>query len=106
MTVDAWDQREVCPDGACLGVIGADGLCKVCGRTALNWGDERQRGRVAEEPVAEETAAASAEAAPGRADPEDDTADYEWTRRQVCPDGACIGVVGASGACKVCGKAA
>ncbi|MEO8551820.1 MAG: hypothetical protein ABI678_17710, partial [Kofleriaceae bacterium] len=30
--------------------------------------------------------------------------DHEWSRRKLCPDGACVGVVGASGACTVCGK--
>ena len=24
--------RKLCPDGACVGVIGADGRCKVCGK--------------------------------------------------------------------------
>ena len=27
-----WSDRKVCPDGACIGVIGDDGKCKVCGR--------------------------------------------------------------------------
>lgn len=27
-----WEGRKVCPDGACIGVIGDDGTCKVCGR--------------------------------------------------------------------------
>jgi hypothetical protein len=27
-----WTERKVCPDGACIGVIGDDGRCKVCGR--------------------------------------------------------------------------
>jgi hypothetical protein len=27
-----WSERKVCPDGACIGVIGDDGRCKVCGR--------------------------------------------------------------------------
>ena len=39
-----WDQRELCPDGACVGVIGPTGTCKTCGRAAANWGDERNRG--------------------------------------------------------------
>jgi hypothetical protein len=30
----------------------------------------------------------------------------EWTERRVCPDGACIGLIGANGTCKVCGRAA
>jgi hypothetical protein len=25
--------RRLCPDGSCTGVLGADGRCKVCGRT-------------------------------------------------------------------------
>lgn len=46
MAVGEWDQRQLCPDGACVGVIGPDGTCKVCGRAAQNWGDERKRGLI------------------------------------------------------------
>jgi hypothetical protein len=28
----AGEERELCPDGACIGVIGPAGKCKVCGR--------------------------------------------------------------------------
>jgi hypothetical protein len=28
------DDRELCPDGACIGILGSDGRCKVCGRSA------------------------------------------------------------------------
>ena len=31
---DDWDNRRLCPDGNCIGVIGPDGRCKECGRTA------------------------------------------------------------------------
>jgi len=31
---DDWDQRVLCSDGACIGVIGPDGKCKECGRSA------------------------------------------------------------------------
>src|SRR5215470_19228221 len=44
MAVGEWDQRQLCPDGSCIGVIGPDGTCRVCGRAAPNWGDERNRG--------------------------------------------------------------
>lgn len=27
-----WDQRVLCSDGACIGVIGPDGKCKECGK--------------------------------------------------------------------------
>src|SRR5437762_1158841 len=46
MPVGEWDQRQLCSDGACVGVIGPDGTCKVCGRAAPNWGDERKRGLI------------------------------------------------------------
>jgi hypothetical protein len=29
---DDWTQRKLCNDGACIGVIGPDGLCKECGK--------------------------------------------------------------------------
>lgn len=29
-----WQQRQLCPDGACIGVIGPDGRCKICGKEA------------------------------------------------------------------------
>jgi hypothetical protein len=31
MSVDEWDHREVCPDGSCTGVIGAEGLIRCIG---------------------------------------------------------------------------
>jgi hypothetical protein len=34
---DAFDEsRTLCPDGACVGVVGPDGKCKVCGRSAAS----------------------------------------------------------------------
>ncbi len=31
---DDWANRRLCPDGNCIGVIGPDGKCKECGRSA------------------------------------------------------------------------
>ena len=87
MTED-WTERALCPDGACTGVIGADGTCKVCGRAAPFWGDERRRGMVTADP------APTGDLGPPAVDAE----------RQLCPDGACTGVLGADGACKLCGR--
>jgi len=50
MALSDWDQRQLCPDGACIGVIGPSGTCTVCGRVAPNWGDERRRGLANAEP--------------------------------------------------------
>jgi hypothetical protein len=104
VSVDEWDQREVCPDGGCVGVIGPDGLCKVCGRAAQHWGDERKRGMVARPPSIDEEAPAIA--ATTESVPADDTDDYEWSRRKLCVDDACVGLLGTDGKCKVCGKSA
>ena len=89
MTED-WTERALCPDGACTGVIGADGTCKVCGRAAPFWGDERRRGMVTADP------APTGDLGPPAVDAE----------RQLCPAGACTGVLGADGACKLCGRRA
>lgn len=124
-----WEQRQLCSDGACVGVIGGDGTCKVCGRAAPNWGDERKRGLL-------ETSADEAAAEDGEDDEyEDDDEDYEdddeesdeadegdeddgviaaksapggedWSKRQLCPDGTCVGLLGADGKCNVCGRSA
>ncbi len=29
---DEWEQRTLCSDESCIGVIGPDGLCKECGK--------------------------------------------------------------------------
>ena len=79
------DDRELCPDGACLGLIGADGRCNVCGR---------ERAHAGEEAWAADGGAAGAIEVEG----DDDS-------RELCPDGGCIGLIGANGRCKVCGLA-
>ena len=84
-------RRKLCPDGACVGVIGADGVCGECGRT--------------------EAQAAAGEAAPDAFGPLDDspTAGDAGSsgfdpKRRLCDDGSCVGVVGADGVCPVCGR--
>ena len=88
-------RRKLCPDGACVGVIGADGRCRVCGRTE-----------------AEAEAGAEPAGAVG-GDPEAQVEDAEITaldaggfdsRRRLCDDGSCVGVVGDDGVCRVCGR--
>jgi hypothetical protein len=121
MTVGEWDQRQLCPDGGCVGLIGKEGTCNVCGRVAPNWGDERTRGLVAPEDAAPTNGDAGDEGDDDdeyEDDPGDEgddeeggedgasngDADGEWPERELCSDGACIGVIGADGLCKVCGK--
>ena len=116
-TID-WDHRELCPDGACNGVVSDEGVCKVCGKAVPNWGDERMRGH-ANEPEDEGEDEDDEDLEDDDEDLEDDDDDEEadddepdaaieasgeWTERKLCDDGACIGVIGSDGKCTVCGK--
>ena len=81
--------RKLCPDGACVGVIGDDGKCRVCGRT--------------------EAQAAAGEAVQdlGGGDGGGETGGEAGgfnAGRRLCDDGACVGVVGDDGVCRVCGR--
>lgn len=105
MTVDEWDTREVCPDGACTGVIGPDGQCKVCGRVSPTWNNERERG-LSDQAAEPEPQAAPPDVADEVRDLMPGTDDSDWGKRELCPDGGCVGVIGSDGVCNVCGKKA
>ncbi len=77
-------ERELCPDGNCTGLIGADGRCKVCG-------------------LALDGSRAGAPYAAAARDHDETPPDED---RQLCPDGNCIGLIGSDGKCKVCGRSA
>ena len=104
MSVGPWDQRQLCPDGACVGLIGDAGTCNVCGRAAPNWGEERKRGLKDESGPLVVPEAPSDPILPGA--PVAIGKAKDWVERQLCSDGACIGVIGADGTCRVCGRAA
>jgi len=112
--------RRLCPDGACIGVIGDDGRCRVCGRSAAGGGnDPAPAGFVAAgSQDAQEDAQDDDEQADGNAEESrhgDADADAKAAaptgagfdpNRRLCPDGSCIGVIGAGGVCTVCGQKA
>lgn len=94
------DQRELCADGSCTGVLGEGGRCRECGRTAAEVeAGEPPAEATAVRPGTDEDASSAGEgAAPdGDGDPGDD--------RRLCPDGSCVGLIGSDGRCKVCGLA-
>lgn len=127
MSAVDWDQRRLCADGGCVGVIGADGICKVCGTrddgapqvaspaAALDDGadedddyddeddddeayadeDDEDYDDEDDDPADGAIAAVGVDAADGVADD-----------RELCPDGACVGLIGADRRCKVCGAVA
>jgi len=97
------ERREMCPDGMCVGVIGPDGRCRVCGKP----GSKDASG----EPAAPKTGSAKDGPAEWRpkappADGDAAAADApDFARERVpCPDGMCTGVVGRNGRCGTCGK--
>ncbi|HEX3901746.1 MAG TPA: hypothetical protein VH853_02785 [Polyangia bacterium] len=100
-------KRRLCPDGSCVGVLGADGRCSVCRRSAGAGGDSPA------ESFADSSGDTSAEilAAAGdddaRASERGDGASSGFDpRRRLCDDGSCVGVVGATGVCGTCGRRA
>ena len=109
--------RRLCPDGGCIGVIGSDGRCRVCGRSA-GGGPGPGAGPDKDEPPAgfvppdysqdeddDDDGDALVDAAGPVAAAGGKGAAFDPTRR-LCPDGECLGVIGADGVCNVCGKKA
>ena len=120
-----WDRRELCPDGGCVGVIGPDGKCGVCGKEtavqASGFGlqasgehEEPEQAAADDEPSdsgSGSNAGSDSEAGSPRPEPRGLAAaggegGDEWDQRQLCPDGACVGVIGDDGTCTVCGRSA
>jgi len=106
-----WDRRELCPDGGCVGVIGKDGKCNVCGRAGEASGLRPQAsGEEVDEYEDEHEHDQEPEQASGQSpkpkaqSPVVAAGADEWDQRQLCADGACIGVI-EDGKCNVCGKA-
>ena len=121
-----WEQRKLCSDPACIGVIGPDGRCKECGKPYE--GDLFADAPFdAASPESGEEDVEPPGAAPGDtldADPVDAAGvdeesefsdsdpdesdesmmDEDWKNRKLCSDPACIGVIGSDGRCKECGK--
>lgn len=96
---DDWENRILCSDESCIGVIGPDGHCKECGRPY-------EKEQTKEEHTAKPSDSRPAEPAPdvdvGNTPPSD--SDDAWENRRLCSDESCIGVIGPDGRCKECGK--
>jgi hypothetical protein len=91
-----WDDRTLCSDGNCIGIIGADGRCKECGKP---YDGPQFKDSVLEEDITHE------EEEDIEDEQEEDAGSNRWEDRQLCSDGNCIGVIGPDGTCKECGKA-
>jgi hypothetical protein len=100
-------ERRLCPDGSCIGLLGADGRCRVCGRAGDGsaavsqvpsthddqWDDASEAG----DSLAAGDAVSSADGEGGGGFRPD---------RRLCDDGSCVGIIGAGDVCTVCGRPA
>ena len=107
-----WENRKLCSDPACIGVIGSNGQCKECGKPYEGevFGDSpfaepepESESEFETDDIVDEQREASDEEAEA-VDDDDSVPDEEWENRKLCSDPACIGVVGPEGRCKECGK--
>ena len=90
-----WENRTLCIDESCIGVIGPDGRCKECGKPYE--GFEYRASDTLEADVPHESDLEVH-------DPEEAEFDTDWEHRTLCVDESCIGVIGPDGRCKECGR--
>lgn len=91
-----WENRTLCLDESCIGVIGPEGCCKECGKP--NEGFEYRTADTGETDVPDESDLEVE-------DPTEAEFESDWENRTLCVDENCIGVIGQDGRCKECGKA-
>ena len=102
-----WEQRTLCSDDNCIGIIGPDGRCKECGKPYEGGPGQTEPTEAAFEEHRTETSESeyvdTRPETPDAADGESIT-DDEWGKRTLCSDENCIGVIGPDGRCGECGK--
>lgn len=94
------EDRILCSDGACIGVVGEDGNCKICGRA---YEGDIPRSTNSADPIlpTAESPGASIDEKP----PETDLLTGENSAERVCcSDDMCVGIIGNDGMCGTCGK--
>lgn len=89
--------RELCIDGACIGVIGSDGRCRECGKIGAQDNDPDG---ATDSPNAVEAASDENRSWEDDVGPDD----LDFGSRVLCSNGACVGVIGANNECKACGR--
>lgn len=106
-----WQDRILCSDESCIGIIGPDGRCKECGKPYAGQLPESFQSRLTNSDTDDSAQHSDAlleppddmgeEPDPGQT-AEDDAID--WDNRILCSDETCIGIIGPDGRCKTCGK--
>ena len=110
-----WEERTLCSDDACIGIIGPNGRCNECGTpyagklagTAVTSDEDLSLNPDTLLDDADEVEVDTEEDGLGGDIGDDDAgddADDQWEERILCSDESCIGVIGPDGCCKECGK--
>ena len=89
-----WEKRILCSDESCIGTIGPDGKCKECGKAFDGELPSEFKSKKVEKGTSVDKKHAPVQEAKGD----------DWDKRVLCSDESCIGVIGADGKCKECGK--
>ncbi len=96
-----WENRTLCLDESCIGVIGPDGRCKECGKVYEGFEyktvDTKDTNVTHVSDTPEESESETVASVQTATDPDD------WENRTLCIDESCIGVIGPDGRCKECG---
>jgi|GEM_PF-1525047 len=98
------DARILCPDGACIGLVGTDGRCRECQTLWPELVD-------AVPPSAENDAKNDSDAVKNAVNNDsdafvttgNDSESFDPEARELCPDDTCVGIIGPSGVCGTCG---
>ena len=92
-----WENRTLCIDESCIGVIGPDGRCKECGKPF-------ESGQQEDIPLERDFDEIDLETESATDEESESQTDIDWENRTLCIDESCIGVIGPDGRCKECGK--
>jgi hypothetical protein len=96
-------RRRLCADGSCVGVVGPDGRCRVCGLAHPDGAGDGSTFSAAADLDDDDRAEADDAGLAADAPLAADGGGFD-AARPLCPDGSCVGVLGADGRCKVCGR--
>ncbi len=106
-----WENRILCRDGNCIGVIGANGRCAECGLifdASLANDDNFEPDDISaietDDAACDDNIADDWDKHGSVGDEESFIPDSDWEKRMLCTDGNCIGVIGSDGCCRECGK--
>jgi hypothetical protein len=97
------EDRILCEDDTCIGLIGPDGKCKVCGRIyegAAPLPHKKEKDAELPEKVDLSSGDEISKDTLSQMEPLDEE------ERILCPDDTCIGIIGPDGKCGTCGKSA